>query len=62
MGQRNHATSQDHKIMQPLKTKKIKQRNETKKKHITFWDKKIMQPLGTKKSRNFLGQKNQTTS
>ena len=47
---KNHETSWDKKITQPLGTKKY---------HATSWDKKILQPLGTKKKLcNFLGQIN----
>ena len=69
----NHATSQDKKIMQPLRTKKprnvlglkkiklsgqkIKQPLGTIKITQPLGTKKTTHPLGTKKSRNLFGQK-----
>ena len=71
LGQKNHATSRDQKIVQPLGTKQSrnilgqrKSRNLLRQKNdTTLRDKKITQPLGTKKRlHNLSGQKNHPLS
>ena len=55
---KNHATSQDKKIVQAVMTKKkFIQPLGTKKIMQPLGAKKITQPLGTKLSRNLSGQK-----
>ena len=61
LGQKNHATSQDKKINQPL-YKTNQATSWDKKKSVKLCGQKKTQPLGTKKSRNLSGPKIHATS